>query len=195
MDQSTWTPFWNWMRPMANYWTHGVLHYSISRMVWPSTMTASSGSPMWLYIKCLSSSQNPDFHWLRSDVVSSRTRFRAVYNPARFHYVNQQLCPLQVAAKYVTIPIFSSWLNTNRLLARKFDWLFLSLPLKIFVADGYCNNRILKFDAAGRFLRVIPQPPEFLSLLVPHGLTLLEDLDLICVADRENMRVVCPRWE
>lgn len=64
---------------------------------------------------------------------------------------------------------------------------------EIFVADGYCNNRILKFNAAGRILRVIPQPPEFLSLQVPHGLTLLEHLDLICIADRENMRVVCPR--
>lgn len=64
---------------------------------------------------------------------------------------------------------------------------------EIFIADGYCNNRILKFNAAGRILRVIPQPPEFLSLQVPHGLTLLEHLDLLCIADRENMRVVCPR--
>lgn len=69
-----------------------------------------------------------------------------------------------------------------------------SCSKKIFVADGYCNNRILKFNAAGRILRVIPQPPEFLSLQVPHGLTLLEHLDLICIADRENMRVVCPRY-
>lgn len=35
---------------------------------------------------------------------------------------------------------------------------------------------------------------EFLSLQVPHGLALLEHLDLLCVADRENMRVVCPRY-
>lgn len=79
------------------------------------------------------------------------------------------------------------------------------------MADGYCNNRILKYNAAGRILRIIPQPPgkrldaaciiiltsrillEFLSLQVPHGLTLLEHLDLLCIADRENMRVVCPR--
>lgn len=64
---------------------------------------------------------------------------------------------------------------------------------EVFVADGYCNSRILKFNAAGRILRVIPQPPEFLSLQVPHSVTLLEHLDLICIADRENMRVVCPR--
>ena len=30
---------------------------------------------------------------------------------------------------------------------------------EIFIADGYCNNRILKFNAAARLLRVIPQPP------------------------------------
>lgn len=34
---------------------------------------------------------------------------------------------------------------------------------EFFVADGYCNNRILKFNAAGRILRVIPQPPGKLS--------------------------------
>jgi peptidylamidoglycolate lyase len=28
---------------------------------------------------------------------------------------------------------------------------------------------------------------------VPHGLALMETLDLLCIADRENMRVVCPR--
>ncbi|XP_067632426.1 peptidyl-alpha-hydroxyglycine alpha-amidating lyase 2 [Eurosta solidaginis] len=64
---------------------------------------------------------------------------------------------------------------------------------EFFVADGYCNSRILKFNAAGRILRTIPQPPEFLSLQVPHGVTLLEHLDLLCIADRENMRVVCPK--
>ncbi|XP_073844682.1 peptidyl-alpha-hydroxyglycine-alpha-amidating lyase 2 [Musca autumnalis] len=64
---------------------------------------------------------------------------------------------------------------------------------EFFVADGYCNQRILKFNAAGRLLRTIPQPPEFLSLQVPHAITLLEQLDLLCIADRENMRVVCPK--
>ncbi|XP_037805977.1 peptidyl-alpha-hydroxyglycine alpha-amidating lyase 2 [Lucilia sericata] len=64
---------------------------------------------------------------------------------------------------------------------------------EFFIADGYCNQRILKFNAAGRLLRVIPQPPEFLSLQVPHAITLLEHLDLLCIADRENMRVVCPK--
>lgn len=30
---------------------------------------------------------------------------------------------------------------------------------EIFIADGYCNNRILKYNAAGGLLRVIPNPP------------------------------------
>lgn len=30
---------------------------------------------------------------------------------------------------------------------------------EIFIADGYCNSRILKFNAAGGLLRVIPNPP------------------------------------
>lgn len=34
---------------------------------------------------------------------------------------------------------------------------------------------------------------EFLSLQVPHALALIEPLDRLCVADRENMRVTCPR--
>ncbi|XP_072378387.1 peptidyl-alpha-hydroxyglycine alpha-amidating lyase 2-like isoform X1 [Diabrotica undecimpunctata] len=64
---------------------------------------------------------------------------------------------------------------------------------EIFIADGYCNSRILKYNAAGVLLRIFPTAPEILSLQVPHGLALIESLDRICVADRENMRVVCPR--
>ncbi|KAH1007488.1 hypothetical protein HUJ04_004713 [Dendroctonus ponderosae] len=64
---------------------------------------------------------------------------------------------------------------------------------EIFIADGYCNSRILKYNAAGGLLRVIPSPSEFLSLQVPHSLALIESTDRLCIADRENMRVVCPR--
>lgn len=64
---------------------------------------------------------------------------------------------------------------------------------EIFIADGYCNSRVLKFNAAGGLLRVIPNPPEFLSLQVPHALALMESMDRLCIADRENMRVTCPR--
>ncbi|XP_050305336.1 peptidyl-alpha-hydroxyglycine alpha-amidating lyase 2-like isoform X2 [Anthonomus grandis grandis] len=64
---------------------------------------------------------------------------------------------------------------------------------EIFIADGYCNSRILKYNAAGGLLKIMPNPPEFLSLQVPHSLALIEPMDRLCIADRENMRVVCPR--
>ncbi|KAG5881404.1 hypothetical protein JTB14_008916 [Gonioctena quinquepunctata] len=64
---------------------------------------------------------------------------------------------------------------------------------EIFIADGYCNSRILKYNALGVLLRVIPSPPEFLSLQIPHALALIEPMDRLCVADRENKRVTCPR--
>ncbi|CAI2311734.1 unnamed protein product [Caenorhabditis sp. 36 PRJEB53466] len=64
----------------------------------------------------------------------------------------------------------------------------------IFVADGYCNSRILKFDSKGNLMAQINaaiedgQPSEF---VVPHSLALIEDMNIICVADRENQRVQC----
>lgn len=64
---------------------------------------------------------------------------------------------------------------------------------EIFVADGYCNNQILKFNAAGTLLMAIPTHSDTLTLNVPHSVTLLEHLDIVCVADRENMRIVCPK--
>ncbi|CAB3408719.1 unnamed protein product [Caenorhabditis bovis] len=63
-----------------------------------------------------------------------------------------------------------------------------------FVADGYCNSRVLKFDAAGNLIATIDaaieseQPDEF---VVPHSISLIEDLNMICIADRENQRVQC----
>ncbi|KAJ1524040.1 hypothetical protein ONE63_010580 [Megalurothrips usitatus] len=65
---------------------------------------------------------------------------------------------------------------------------------EVFVSDGYCNARVLKYDPAGALLRVYPSQ-ELLQLQVPHSVALLERLDLVCVADRENRRVVCPSAE
>lgn len=62
---------------------------------------------------------------------------------------------------------------------------------EIFVADGYCNNQILKFNAAGTLLMAIPTYSDTLTLNLPHSVTLIESLDNVCVADRENMRIVC----
>ncbi|TKR92978.1 hypothetical protein L596_007520 [Steinernema carpocapsae] len=65
-----------------------------------------------------------------------------------------------------------------------------------FVADGYCNSRVMKFDKDGKLLAVFGQAPtEFPAVegefLVPHSLSLIEDMNLICVADRENERIQC----
>ncbi|XP_039904663.1 peptidyl-glycine alpha-amidating monooxygenase isoform X1 [Simochromis diagramma] len=65
----------------------------------------------------------------------------------------------------------------------------------IFVSDGYCNARIIKFSADGKYLsewgagssdrrRRIP-------FHIPHSLVLLPDKKEICVADRENGRIQC----
>lgn len=68
-----------------------------------------------------------------------------------------------------------------------------------WVSDGYCNSRLVKFNADGLFLNQIgrstlstgtlqPAPYHF---QVPHSLALIEDMNNLCVADRENGRVQC----
>lgn len=69
-----------------------------------------------------------------------------------------------------------------------------------FVADGYCNSRIIKYSKAGEVILswgrnsfqgyAYPHAPENF-FAIPHALTLAKDLGLICVADRENGRVQC----
>lgn len=65
-----------------------------------------------------------------------------------------------------------------------------------FVADGYCNSRIMKFDKRGVFITSFGRPNGDYeitdgSLLVPHSITILEAMKIICVADRENERIQC----
>ncbi|XP_005094514.2 probable peptidyl-alpha-hydroxyglycine alpha-amidating lyase pgal-1 [Aplysia californica] len=67
---------------------------------------------------------------------------------------------------------------------------------QFFVTDGYCNSRVLKFDENGKFLaqwgtqtgdsELTPY-----TLDIPHSAALVEELDLVCVADRENSRAIC----
>ncbi|CAF4965977.1 unnamed protein product [Rotaria sp. Silwood1] len=61
----------------------------------------------------------------------------------------------------------------------------------IYVADGYCNDRIVKFDSKGNFVKEYSMPEREKSLNIPHSIVIIETLDLICVADRENGRIVC----
>ena len=78
-----------------------------------------------------------------------------------------------------------------------------------FVADGYCNSRIIKYSLeitnlgyhnvtlkrlmswgkVNQHNTMIQQSPYRLN--VPHALALAHDKGLICVADRENGRVLC----
>uniref|UniRef100_F1L7K5 peptidylamidoglycolate lyase n=1 Tax=Ascaris suum TaxID=6253 RepID=F1L7K5_ASCSU len=65
-----------------------------------------------------------------------------------------------------------------------------------FVADGYCNSRVMKFDQNGKLIATFGSPnsgliPEDGEFWIPHSLALIEDLNLICVADRENERIQC----
>lgn len=53
------------------------------------------------------------------------------------------------------------------------------------------TERLTKYSSIS--FRFHSRRAEFLSLNVPHGLALLESLDLLCIADRENSQVVCPR--
>lgn len=58
----------------------------------------------------------------------------------------------------------------------------------IFIADGYCNQRVMVFSGAGKFLTSFGQEH---NLTVVHSLALIEEANLLCVADRENARILC----
>ncbi|XP_055608359.1 peptidyl-alpha-hydroxyglycine alpha-amidating lyase 1 isoform X2 [Uranotaenia lowii] len=74
-----------------------------------------------------------------------------------------------------------------------------------FVADGYCNGRVMKYASDGTLLmswgknsfvltRTFlmpdgPVPESFFA--IPHALTYAADKGLLCVADREQGRIQC----
>lgn len=58
---------------------------------------------------------------------------------------------------------------------------------EFFVSDGYCNSRVLKYSPDGKLIGVIGVG----DFLVPHSLAINENLDIICVADREHERISC----
>lgn len=59
-----------------------------------------------------------------------------------------------------------------------------------FVADGYCNSRIMAFSPKGDFLHSWGSAAG--NFQVPHSLTLVND-SLLCCADRERARIECFR--
>ncbi|XP_070706175.1 peptidyl-glycine alpha-amidating monooxygenase B [Pempheris klunzingeri] len=65
----------------------------------------------------------------------------------------------------------------------------------IFVSDGYCNSRILKFSADGKYLTEwgagSSDRRRRTPFHIPHSLVFLPDRQEVCVADRENGRIQC----
>lgn len=65
----------------------------------------------------------------------------------------------------------------------------------IFVSDGYCNARILKFAADGTYLSQwgagSSDRRRRTPFQIPHSLVFLPDRKEVCVADRENGRIQC----
>ena len=63
---------------------------------------------------------------------------------------------------------------------------------EFFVSDGYCNSRILKYDKDGALMKewstVYQRSSSGYNL--PHSITVV-DSSYVCVADRENARILC----
>lgn len=59
---------------------------------------------------------------------------------------------------------------------------------RVFVSDGYCNHRIAVFTRDGAHLTDIGLQER---MLVPHGVTYVPTMNVVCVADRERRRVLC----
>jgi len=56
----------------------------------------------------------------------------------------------------------------------------------VYIADGYCNKRVVVFDTKGRYLTEIHG-----DWNVVHSLALFQEEDTLCIADREGGRVDC----
>jgi len=57
---------------------------------------------------------------------------------------------------------------------------------RVFVADGYCNSRVAVFSPDGQHLHDIKG-----EWTVVHSIVLYEPEDVLCVADREGMKIDC----
>nr|WLF82754.1 putative peptidyl-alpha-hydroxyglycine alpha-amidating lyase [Tityus melici] len=58
----------------------------------------------------------------------------------------------------------------------------------VYISDGYCNSRIIAFQPDGTFFGEFAQSDE---MNIPHSLSLIEERKLLCVADRQNARILC----
>uniref|UniRef100_A0A4D5SAN6 Putative peptidylglycine alpha-amidating monooxygenase n=1 Tax=Ixodes scapularis TaxID=6945 RepID=A0A4D5SAN6_IXOSC len=58
----------------------------------------------------------------------------------------------------------------------------------VFISDGYCNSRIAVFTPEGKHVTDVATRD---GLWIPHSLTYVQRDNTVCVADRENQRVLC----
>ncbi|EEC06175.1 peptidyl-glycine alpha-amidating monooxygenase, putative [Ixodes scapularis] len=58
----------------------------------------------------------------------------------------------------------------------------------VFISDGYCNSRIAIFTPEGKHVTDVATRD---GLWIPHSLTYVQRDNTVCVADRENQRVLC----
>ncbi|NXP52711.1 AMD monooxygenase, partial [Heliornis fulica] len=72
----------------------------------------------------------------------------------------------------------------------------------IYVSDGYCNSRIVRFSPDGLYVmqwgegtETSPGRAKPGQFRIPHSLALIPDFSQLCVADRENGRIQCFRLE
>jgi hypothetical protein len=59
----------------------------------------------------------------------------------------------------------------------------------VFVADGYCNQRIARFDKEGTFIKNYEDKDK--PIFIAHSVALLEKLNLVCTVSREEGRIIC----
>lgn len=74
----------------------------------------------------------------------------------------------------------------------------------VFVADGYCNSRVVMFSIEGNYLGEFGQSSDasYISssaiqptFNIPHKIIYARDSRMLCVADRENGRIQCFSFE
>lgn len=59
----------------------------------------------------------------------------------------------------------------------------------VFVADGYCNERVVRYDKHGGYIRSYKDNEH--PLIIVHSVALIEKLNLVCTVSREEGRIVC----
>lgn len=59
----------------------------------------------------------------------------------------------------------------------------------IFVADGYCNERVVQFNKDGAYVKEFEDTD--VEMQVVHSIALIDSDKMVCAASREDGRIVC----